>query len=584
LVVRHFGPKKKITFQTILYQTNFELNGFFLEMSGFDVLVGDMDESKRGSSEVSRLSYQIDTLHRYRPGSGHRIVDYNGERLGVADGLRGAERYRYALSLATFDGGVRALCTSGLRCAKESQCGFCSNSHLQPFPEDGHEHYPSAVTQARELWGVGLDELNQHAKYDSNMSALSSIGAMLMAAHVRGHNCLSSAFDGVYPSNVPHDINTITGVASWAKANKYKPNKEVTSRRLLLVLRIANTRDEHPVTITHVHMIPAKMCVAYSEFSLRVSGYSIASQVQTYESALKSTTLSARVDVGYKNPLQNECISPHCNILPTGYGFCNTCGFVVKSEGHQERCRPSSAALAYSLILSRAQFGDLIHTQDVLHALLDRGVPNSERTIRMVEYQAGASQAAFMRFAGYAGSDAVLSTWFEACYDYFRSYYWEITFDCDPPYPIISLSDMHPGRLDPLRYVDNDCIPDYKVVWRHLLSVSRPNVHAIVLDDPVKVAVREVRAGRYDGKSFYRKRFTTLPDPERRFIWPISGQKDSSDSIEAACCNLRIDNRPSELKSGFHERVRSVESVVRSTTSTIPFRARSGDVTPYPFK
>lgn len=493
-----------------------------------------MDENSiRELFEASRLSYQIGNVHRYSPSNGNCVVDVHGESLGVTTGVALADRYRIAVANAKFDGGVRALCTSGQSCNTVTQCGFCPSARLRPFPVDGHDQFPSAVMQARRLWNVRLDEIIPSGTGPE--ARFSSLGAMMLAAHVQGHNCLSSAFDGVFPTHVPHEIDTLSGVASWAKALKYKPNSQVLMNRFLLVLRIRDSNPEASI-IGHVFPVVVGSCkLPISELSVEYAGYVMSVQVLTYERALQASALSVTVDVGYQNILQNECILPTCHSMPAGYEFCSLCGFVVKSDGHLERCRPAGRMVTMELVYARAQFGDVYHTQDVLHALIDRKVPSSERTVRLAEYKAGVSQAAFMRFAGYEGSDTVLATWFEACYDYFRSYYWEVTFESDPPFPIILISDLHPDRLDPRPMSQMPIVPDYRLAWNHILKVSSP-VGKVLLDDPVRVAVRAARQGQFEAKARYTSRYTKLPPPTRFCIKPITGARvyDNNAFLEVA--------------------------------------------------
>jgi len=508
-------------------------------MSETEFLVDSENGSPR-PFEVPRFSYQIDTTGHYMPGSGSRVVDFNGEELGAAHGVRAADRYRLALTHAMFDGGVRALCTSGRRCNTITQCGFCRTSGLRPVPEDGYEQFPSAVAQARFLWSVSLQELAPRVAFGEGVST-SSFGAMLLAAHVQGHNCISVAFDGMFPENVPHEINTLVGVVSWAKASKFRLDKTNSNVRSLLIVRIAPD-EEGAHMVTHAFSIPKSICLPFNETTVSLCGYTISAQALSYDRALQARTLSVVVDVGYNNPVQSECITHSCNSMPLGYTFCRACGCTVKVDGHTERCRPSGPTVTMELVYARAQFGDLLHTQDVLHALVDRRVPSSERTLRLAEYQSASSQAAFMRFAGYDGLDSVLSTWFEASYDYFRSYYWEVTFESAPPFPIILISDLHPERLDPRPLAEMSIAPDYRSAWSHILKVSNPVGSRVLVDDPVKVAVRESRSGRFESKVEYTQRFTKLPPPTRLCIQPISGTKvyDNNAFLEVTRINNAV--------------------------------------------
>lgn len=502
-------------------------------MSTVEFPVEPKNDSPR-SFEADRFSYQNDTTDHYRPGSGSHVVDYNGEKLGASRGVRAADRYRSALSNATFDRGVRALCASGQRCTTNMQCGFCREAGLRPVPEDGHEQFPSAVAQARQLWWVSMQELAPKIVFHEDAHK-SSLGAMMLAAHVTGHNCLSSAFDGIFPRNVPHDVNTLSGVASWAKASKFKPGVEATAIRSLLIVRICENVEGAPV-VTHVLSVFSRAVLLFNEITVSISGYTISTQCVSYEMALRAKTLSVVVDVGYNNPIQNECISRYCSSMPTGYSFCRDCGFTSVQDGHADRCRLSGPMTTMEIVYARAQFGDLMHRNDVLHALIDRRVPSSERTLRLAEYQSATSQAAFMRFAGYNGLDSVLATWFEAAYDYFRSYYWDITFETRPPFPVILITDLHPERLDPKPFAEFPVAPDYRSAWHHLLKVSDPDGARMLLDDPVKLAVRESRGGMFEPKLAYTRRFTKLPSPTRFYIRPVTGAKvyDNNAFLEIA--------------------------------------------------
>jgi len=499
-------------------------------------IFGENIELNGGSSE-NLILIGTDFTEESQSRRGDRVVDINNEFLGVTKGKPNqAERYRNSLVLAFHDGGVRSLCTAGRNCALLASCGFCPDGLLRPAPVDGHDMYPSAVMQARDLWTQSLVNLLPGFVWtDHVMATKSSVGAMLFAAHVQGHNCLSSAFDGAFELNVPHSIRSILGVASWARIAGQKIIPEFCATRRLMIMTMSVVSANLPQSTQHVFMVPAALTQPFQSQTvtkLAPSGtvYSFDIQCVEYKTALKKG-MECVIDKGFKNPIQLECIHPKCNSMPTGHVYCLDCVCTVKYDGHKQRCRVGRINASYDMLLRRAQIGDMLHRMDVLLVLMQRDVPSAQRTIFATEYLARSGQAAFMRFAGYNGTDAVLSAWFEAMYDYFRPFYWEVTFGTYPSSQSVSISAMDTRTLDPHSLGETGCLPDYQEAWKHLLRVDRGGV---IDDDPVRVAVRALRRGESDTITTYIHRFSSIPVP----LYGVSAFAISSEDVTSGCCGF----------------------------------------------
>lgn len=471
------------------------------------------DSTSRADPEaVIPFRAVVESDDRSRPDTATTVLDEDKQRVARVY-VEQQERYRSAVVSAVHDRGIRALCAAGRGCTDDAKCGFCPQGALRPQPLDGFEVYSPAVAQARSYWSVGSGDLPSHVLHQGVDAGVISLGAMLLAAHMQGHSCLTAAFDGVLPVSVPHDVLSLTGVRSWAKREKLKFTSEADSRLLLVcTIAVVSSHAEKITTQETVHcfQVSNEVWNTFPETQLPNFTTVNGDVTHTHKISMRAGTFAAFmrrpefvvVDRGYVPPVVRECIS--CAVLPHEVKYCDVCHYVVVSDAHEARCAVPDM-YAMETLSRRAQIGDTLHRLDVLCFLMKRGVLSSQRTIKLTEYAMGSAQASFMRLCGYAGPTAVLSTWFEAAYDYFRPYYLYVTFAEHPSWGSKQISTMLPG-LDPSRYAPN-VHPDYQHTWDHVYKIS---VNSEMPDDLVVLLYRRVLEGNEPQHALYLHQYSQL--------------------------------------------------------------------------
>lgn len=403
------------------------------------------------------------------------FYDINGHYVGKSDApVRRANRYVRAMGSM---GDVNSsTCAAGGTCGGGFDgCVFCPDGALRPVPDDGFDTFSPAIDQARYFWHLSLSELVNRGVGVCHVDVhehASSLGAVLLSVHARGHNCLNFVASVLLGQTVPHCVKTVRALRSWA-GRKRKMTNGVSATHKLLVISVHSVGVEGPgATVTHFSLAPG--CYKDGVYSYFDARYVVQMRVMDAMALLSGQGLEDTCvsDDGYPNPLSRECVQ--CQDLVDGYMLCGSCGYVVKEQGHVERCDPAGHSSSVTqLIMRRAQLGDTRHRYDVLVQLMKRQVPEKERTEAVVSYVSGDAQAAWMRSRGFSGIPSVLSTWFESAYDSFRADYLQSQFgvtsdDITWQESItMSLGSEHKHLLDP--FAVGGVVPThYLDVWQNL--------------------------------------------------------------------------------------------------------------------
>lgn len=371
-------------------------------------------------------------------------------------------------------------CAYGGRC-KFGKCVFCL-----PLPNQACSYPVDFVSLCTVFWDL---------KPSPQFSV--GIGAMLAAAHVRGHSCITSLYANRVGRTAPHGIVSFehlrlaVGVDAFDEFDDGSAilKVSVTSKGAGDSVHYLSCGFLPPGPLPEVTVHSAKTTLMFEVLPLSVL------------SSSKSVQSLPLVDEGLGLVPPDFC-KFSCGNLEPGKGFCRVCGFVVKLDGHESRC---SHAVPSVYSKTQARLGDVMHRFDVIVGLSARGIHGADQTRLIADMVSAKAQMAFMVDKGYAGSgepQATVSTRFEHDYLSLRKCYLAYAF------PAVSAA---------------------------VFAYSFPNIkwstHSLLKSDPVVLSDKSSSLDEFSALNLESSRYDAAA-----FVSSVSGSESSSyeDAVEPA--------------------------------------------------
>lgn len=329
-------------------------------------------------------------------------------------------------------------CAYGGRC-RLGKCVFCL-----PLPDQVCSYPEDFISFCAVFWDL---------KPSPQFSV--GIGAMLAASHVRGHSCVTSLYANRVDRTAPHGVVSFEHLRLAVGAEAFD---EFNDGSAILKVSITSKGAGDSVHYLPCGFLPPgplpeiTVHSAKTTLMFEVLPLSVLSSLNSVKSLP-----TADEGLGLVPPAFCEL---SCGGLEIGHGFCKHCGFVVKQDGHKERCAQAVPSM-YSK--TQARLGDVMHRFDVIVGLSARGIHGADQTRLIADMVSAKAQMAFMvagRYAEPSEPQATVSTRFEHDYLLLRGYYLAYAFPAVPTkvfaysFPKISLSGH------PLTKVDSSCPAD----------------------------------------------------------------------------------------------------------------------------